>query len=75
MSKLDVVSLSETIAFTFTDGDAGRMSREEMLLHVITHGGYHLGNVGQVLKSISVAPPRDSYTKYLHLSQPTRRQV
>jgi uncharacterized damage-inducible protein DinB len=64
---------AEVIDFTFTDGDAGRMSREEMLLHVITHGGYHRGNVGQVLKSISVAPPRDLYTKFLHQSEPARR--
>jgi len=72
-SGLSEAALSETLGFTFTDGDAGRMSREEMLLHVITHGGYHRGNVGQVLKSISVAPPRDLYTKYLHTSEPARR--
>lgn len=64
---------AEVLAFTFTDGDAGRMSREEILLHVVTHGGYHRGNVGQVLKSISVAPPRDLYTRYLHSSEPERR--
>ena len=67
--------LGERITFRFTDGDAGMMTREEMLLHVITHGAYHRGNVGQVLKSISVAPPRDLYTKFLHLSEPARRQV
>jgi uncharacterized damage-inducible protein DinB len=65
--------LSEGIAFRFTDGDSGTMTREEMLVHVITHGAYHRGNVGQVLKSIAVAPPRDLYTKFLHLSQPARR--
>ena len=65
--------LSAMLDFTFTDGDAGRMSREEILLHVLTHGGYHRGNVGQVLKSISVAPPRDLYTKFLHQSEPSRR--
>lgn len=67
--------LGERIDFRFTDGDAGTMSREEMLLHVITHGAYHRGNVGQVLKSISVVPPRDLYTKFLHLSEPARRQA
>lgn len=66
-------SLSEVLDFTFTDGDAGRMSREEILLHVVTHGAYHRGNVGQVLKSIPVAPPRDLYTRFLHLSEPARR--
>jgi uncharacterized damage-inducible protein DinB len=66
-------ALSQVLEFTFTDGDRGRMAREEMLLHVLTHGGYHRGNVGQALKSISVAPPRDLYTRFLHDSEPTRR--
>ncbi|MFZ2990472.1 DinB family protein [Ideonella sp.] len=65
--------LSERIPFRFTDGDTGSMTREEMLLHVITHGAYHRGNVGQLLKSIAVAPPRDLYTKFLHISQTERR--
>ena len=65
--------LAQAIDFTFTDGDQGRMSREEILHHVLLHGGYHRGNVGQILKSISVAPPRDLYTKFLHQSEPVRR--
>jgi len=75
VTRLAESDLSESLTFTFTDGDAGRMSREEVLLHVVTHGGYHRGNVGQVLKSISAAPPRDLYTKYLHASEPTRRGI
>lgn len=67
--------LLEKLPFRFTDGDTGRMSREEMLMHVITHGGYHRGNVGQVLKLLSVAPPRDVYTRFLHASDPARRQA
>ena len=66
--------LAQRIVFRFTDGDAGAMTREEMLLHVITHGAYHRGNVGQVLKSVAVAPPRDLFTKFLHVSEPARRQ-
>lgn len=73
VANLAEPELSEVVAFTFTDGDTGRMTREEILLHVLTHGGYHRGNVGQVLKSISVNPPRDLYTKYLHVSEPARR--
>lgn len=69
------ISLAEPISFTFTDGDTGRMTREEMLFHVITHGAYHRGNVGQVLKSISIAPPRDLFTKFLHVREPARRQA
>lgn len=74
-STVSSIQLSESIAFRFTDGDAGTMTREEMLLHVITHGSYHRGNVGQVLKSISIAPPRDLYTKFLHVSEPARRRA
>ena len=75
VSGISDADLSSALEFTFTDGDAGRMSKEEILLHVLTHGGYHRGNVGQVLKSISVAPPRDLYTKFLHQSEPSRRSA
>lgn len=73
VSTLTPEAASEVLDFRFTDGDQGRMSREEILLHITTHGAYHRGNVGQVLKSISVAPPRDLYTKFLHQSEPARR--
>lgn len=75
VASLAPAALPEVLDFTFTDGDRGRMSREEILLHVLTHGGYHRGNVGQVLKSIAVTPPRDLYTRYLHLSEPARRSA
>ena len=65
--------LAETVAFTFTDGQHGCMSREEMLAHVITHGSYHRGEVGRMLKHLSVAPPRDLFTAWLHRSEPQRR--
>lgn len=74
VSSLPVDRLGETIEFSFTDGDKGTLSREEILLHVITHGSNHRGNVSQILKSISVSPPRDLYTKYLHESEPARRR-
>jgi len=74
VSTIDDPALAQSIAFQFTDGDAGRMTREEMLFHVLTHGAYHRGNVGQILKGISVAPPRDLLTKFLHVREPSRRQ-
>ena len=64
----------EQVQFVFTDGDTGLMSREEMLLHVISHGGYHRGAAGQVMRTTCVAPPRDLYTRFLHESEPGRRQ-
>lgn len=67
------LQLQEVIRFTFTDGDRGAMSREEMLLHVITHGGYHRGNVGEMLEAIGFGAPRDLYTRFLHSTDPARR--
>jgi uncharacterized damage-inducible protein DinB len=75
VASITPAELSQMLDFTFTDGDRGRMSKEEILLHVVTHGGYHRGNVGQVLKSISVAPPRDLYTRFLHRNEPERRSA
>ncbi|WP_077032934.1 DinB family protein [Pelomonas sp. KK5] len=65
--------LAEPLPFRFTDGDAGRMTREEILVHVSLHGGYHRGNVGQILTDAGINPPRDLYTKFLHLAEPARR--
>jgi len=68
-------ALAETLAFAFTDGDRGSMTREEILLHVIAHGTYHRGNVGQVMKSHNLVPPRDLLTRYLHQLEPQRREA
>ena len=73
-SNISSDQLNETIEFSFTDGDSGTLTREEILLHIITHGSNHRGNVSQILKSISLTPPRDLYTKYLHDSEPDRRR-
>ena len=65
--------LDERIAFTFTDGQAGEMTRGEMLAHIVTHGSYHRGGVGRILAGASVSPPRDLYTIHLHRTEPARR--
>ena len=73
VTTLTAQDLAQQISFTFTDGDAGRMTREELLLHVIAHGTYHRGAVGRILFNQSVTPPRDLFTKFLHTTQLERR--
>lgn len=63
---LDVALLAERIDFAFTDGAPGRMSREEMLMHVVTHGAGHRGQVSAVMLLNSVPPAKDGFTTYLH---------
>lgn len=66
-------ALAEVLSFRFTDGEAGRMSRGEMLHHLIAHGAYHRGAAGRILATHGIQPPRDSLTVFLHRTQPQRR--
>ena len=71
--------LSESIPFLFTDGDNGYMTREEMLTHVVTHGGYHRGEAGRLmvqaaaLSAQDIELPWDTYAVHLHRTEPERR--
>ena len=73
IARLAPADLAEMLDFKFTDGAHGRMSREEMLAHVITHNGYHRGEVGYIMAHLSVPRPRDIFTGYLHKTDPSRR--
>lgn len=73
LHSIPATDLSETIAFTFTDGDKGFMSREEMLTHVALHAGYHRGEVGRLLWQLGITPPWDTFAVYLHGNEPSRR--
>ena len=66
--------LSEAVAFNFTDGDKGCMTRQEMLLHVALHSAVHRGEVCRILWQLSVTPPWDTLAVHLHQSEPARRE-
>jgi uncharacterized damage-inducible protein DinB len=74
VAALDREQLAESIAFTFTDGAPGRMSREEMLMHVITHGVGHRGQVSALMLLNSLAPAPDGFTTYLHRAEAASRR-
>lgn len=65
--------LSQPVPFIFTDGDKAMMSRQEMLTHVVIHGGYHRGEIGRILVQIGVTPPWDTFAVHLHQTEPSRR--
>ena len=73
-AKADEAELAEFIAFDFTDGDRGGMTRQEMLTHVVLHAGYHRGEIGRILSDRSITPPWDTFAVYLHQTKPSRRQ-
>lgn len=74
VSGLGQDQLSECIDFTFTDGQPGRMSREEMLMHVITHGVGHRGQISALMLLNSLPPAADGFTKYLHTAEAATRR-
>lgn len=76
LSAIDSELLAEQIDFTFTDGAPGRMSREEMLMHVITHGTGHRGQVSAVMLLNAIPAAKDGFTTYLHeIEASTRGRV
>jgi len=74
VSALSPEQLAERIDFTFTDGAAGAMTREEMLMHVITHGAGHRGQVSAVMLLYSVQPAKDGFTTFLHETEAAARR-
>jgi len=76
VAELDEAQLGETIDFSFTDGAPGRMSRAEMLMHLIVHGGLHRGQIGWILTLEGATPPADGLAGYLHKAEAaTRRRL
>ena len=73
LGTVSEVDLMETIAFAFTDGDLGCMSRQEILTHAAIHGAYHRGEVGRILRQISAPLPWDTFAVFLHKTEPERR--
>jgi uncharacterized damage-inducible protein DinB len=55
--KLDDEALQATINFEFIGGGSGSMTREQIILHVVNHGTYHRGFVGDMMYQASVTPP------------------
>ena len=72
--RLDKAQLAERIDFTFTDGLPGRMSREEMLMHVTVHGEYHRGQISLIMMQNSITPPADGFTSFLHKAEASTRR-
>lgn len=56
-SALDTEAGKSIIDFEFIDGGEGSMSRNEILLHVVTHSNYHRGHVTDMMCQIPIGPP------------------
>lgn len=68
-------ALKRVISFTFVDGNTGQLSVEEILIHLLTHGSNHRGMASRVLTENNLERPKDTFTRYLHQAEPSRRDV
>jgi uncharacterized damage-inducible protein DinB len=50
-------TLNEEVHFTLIGGNAGVMTRGEILLHVVTHHSYHRGWVADLFFQVPMQPP------------------
>lgn len=73
VSTLSVDQLSERMEFRFTDGARGCMSREEILLHIVTHGVGHRGQINALMMLNAMTPANDGLTTYLHSAEAEAR--
>jgi uncharacterized damage-inducible protein DinB len=55
--SLDPAAGNSIVDFEFIGGGEGSMTRNEILLHVVTHSNYHRGHVTDMMCQIPVRPP------------------
>ncbi|MBD8898206.1 DinB family protein [Rhodanobacter sp. DHG33] len=56
---------AEAVTFEFVGGGAGRMSREEIVLHVVNHATYHRGFVADMFYQVPAKPPTTDLPVFL----------
>ena len=63
--KLSPDDLEREIDFTLIGGNEGRMSRGQMLLHVVNHTTYHRGFVADLFYQVPARPPTTDLPVFL----------
>ena len=67
--SLSEAALGEEVSFTLIGGNAGTMTRGEILLHVVNHTSYHRGFVADLFFQVPVRPPTTDLPVFLRETQ------
>lgn len=57
--------LGEILEFEFIGGGTGRMSRRDILFHIINHATYHRGHAADILYNLNISPPTTDLPVFL----------
>ena len=57
--------LAEIVQFEFIGGGTGRMTRRDMVLHVVNHTTYHRGQAAAILYTLDIFPPATDMPVFL----------
>ena len=57
--------LQEIVEFEFIGGGTGKMSRRDILMHVVNHSTYHRGHAAGILYQLDVSPPTTDLPVFL----------
>ena len=67
-TRLSPQAADQIVSFEFIGGTPGSMSRAEILLHVVNHGSYHRGHVGQMMYDSGAHPPTTDLPVFLRVA-------
>ncbi|RQQ42354.1 DinB family protein [Burkholderia stagnalis] len=57
--------LAKVVHFEFVGGGRGAMTREQIVLHVVNHGTYHRGFVGDMMYQVPFTPPSNDLPVFI----------
>lgn len=58
-------ALNEAVSFTFVGGGPGRMTRGQILMHIVNHTSYHRGFAADLFYQVPAKPPTTDLTVFL----------
>jgi len=59
------VDLATAVHFEFVGGGEGVMTREQIVLHIVNHGTYHRGFVGDMMYQVPFTPPSNDLPVFI----------
>ncbi|EMS97308.1 DinB [Agrobacterium tumefaciens str. Cherry 2E-2-2] len=59
------VDLAKAVHFEFVGGGEGVMTREQIVLHIVNHGTYHRGFVGDMMYQVPFTPPSNDLPVFI----------